>query len=258
MREAAGMFKSVIERQRAGRLGTGTWVSIGVHAALFAAVLFISARPPEPPPEKDPNEGMRFIVPRGPSVRRGTPESAPPKQANTPRPKPRDRNRVPRTPPPPVEPRPPEPDPTPSPGRDDEVAASAIRVEPEGHPDGDPDSLLPVGPLPTSVPSDLVRRATDVENLAFGDGMTPPVLLSGAPIEYTSLARAAEVEGTLIAKCVITREGRMRDCRILKGLAYMDEAVVEALETRRYRPVTFQGDPVSVSYHVTVRLKLPR
>ncbi|MCY1015096.1 energy transducer TonB [Pyxidicoccus sp. MSG2] len=253
------MFKSVIERQRAGRLGTGTWVSIGVHAALFAAVLFISARPPEPPPEKDPLDDLRIIVQRGPSVRRGTPAPAPPKQATPPRPKPPERNRVPRTPQPlPTQPRPPEPDPTPSPGRDDVVATPAISVEPEGHPDGDPDSLLPDGPLPTSFPTDLVRKATDVENLPFGDGMTPPVMLSGAPIEYTSLARAAEVEGTLIAKCVITREGQMRDCRVLKGLAYMDEAVVEALETRRYRPVTFQGSPVSVSYHVTVRLKLPR
>jgi protein TonB len=256
MREATGMFKSVIERQRAGRLGTGTWVSIGVHAALFAAVLFFSARPPEPP-EQYVIDYLPFRPP-GPSVRRGTPAPAPPKQANPPRPKPPARNRVPRTPPPPVDPRPPEPDTTPSPGRDDTVATSAIRVEPEDHPDGDPDSQLPVGPLPTGFPEDLVRRATDVEHFPFVGGMTPPVLLSGAPIEYTSLARAAEVEGTLIAKCVITREGQMRDCRVLKSLAYMDEAVVEALETRRYRPVTFQGSPVSVSYHVTVRLKLPR
>ncbi len=33
---------------------------------------------------------------------------------------------------------------------------------------------------------------------------------------------------------------------------------MDALESRHYRPVTFQGRPVSVSYVFTIRLKLPR
>jgi protein TonB len=75
---------------------------------------------------------------------------------------------------------------------------------------------------------------------------------------YTPQALVAGVQGTMLVKCVITQEGEVRDCRTLKGLPHMDDAVMGALEGRRYRPVSFQGKPVSVSYVFTVRLTLPR
>ncbi|QSQ27643.1 energy transducer TonB [Pyxidicoccus parkwayensis] len=249
------MFKSVTERQRAGRLGAGVWMSIGVHAALFAVVLFISARPPEAPPEPEIACPI-FRVPSGPSVREVSLELAPQPRASAPQAQPRQRNRVPRTPRPlPTEPLPPEPTPAPSPGGNEERVLTGRIV---GNLDDAPESPLPTGPLPTGLPPGLVGQAPVEEHIPFVGGMTPPVLLRGAPIEYTPQALQAGVEGTLVARCVITREGEMRDCRILKGMAHMDEAVLQALNTRHYSPVTFQGSPVSVTYNVTVRLKLPR
>jgi protein TonB len=64
----------------------------------------------------------------------------------------------------------------------------------------------------------------------FTGGMTRPVLLSGPAIAYPREAVEARVEGTMIAKCVITTDGAVRDCRIVKGLAYMDQRLLEALE----------------------------
>ncbi|WP_343073365.1 energy transducer TonB [Pyxidicoccus fallax] len=84
--------------------------------------------------------------------------------------------------------------------------------------------------------------------------MTPPKLLEGPPIEYTPEAIAAGAKGTLIAKCVITREGRIRDCEVIKGVEPMNDVVVKALQARRYTPVMFQGTPVEVKYTFTVRL----
>ena len=37
----------------------------------------------------------------------------------------------------------------------------------------------------------------------------------------------------------------------------MNEAVVSALETRRYSPVTYQGRPISVIYNFHIKLDLP-
>jgi protein TonB len=62
----------------------------------------------------------------------------------------------------------------------------------------------------------------------------------------------------LVAKCVITREGDVEDCKISQGLPYMETAVLSALETRRYSPVTWQGQPISVSYTFKIRLDMPR
>lgn len=87
--------------------------------------------------------------------------------------------------------------------------------------------------------------------------MTPPELLSGAEVRYPPEALKAHVSGSVIAQCTLTREGRVEDCRILKGLPHMDEAVLQALRSRRYRPVTYRGEPVTVKYTFHMRLQAP-
>ncbi len=248
------MFKSVIERQRAGRLGTGVWVSTGVHAALFVAVLFISARTPEveEPPEKDL---VLSLVPKpGPVQPKGTPPAVQPQKPAAAKPARPRRDRVP-TQVQPLKPEPlqPEPDPSPATGSEtDEVGTPGDG--PGGHPDGDPNAIG-VPYIPGLEPG---QGGTGTDVLPFGAGMTPPSLVGGPNITYTEEARIAGVEGVMIAKCVITEEGRVRNCRIIKGLPHMDEAVMDALEARRYRPVMFQGKSVTVSYVFTLRLKIPR
>ncbi|NMO16260.1 energy transducer TonB [Pyxidicoccus fallax] len=251
------MFKSVIEPKRAGRLGAGMWVSFGVHAALFVGVLFISARPSEPPPEPDKEYILKLA--QGPNLAKGTPAPAGPKPTTPPKPRPPKRDRIPtQVQPLPADPTPVEPDPAPtSSGDTEETAHTGGEGIVGGHPDGDPNSTAIGVPLIPGLTGGG-EGGTGTEVLPFGSGMTPPVLVGGQNIDYTPEARVARVEGTLIAKCVIAVDGTVRDCRIIKGLAHMDAAVVDALHSRRYRPVTFQGRPVSVSYVFTIRLKLPR
>jgi protein TonB len=38
----------------------------------------------------------------------------------------------------------------------------------------------------------------------------------------------------------------------------MEKAVLEALASQKFKPVTFQGRPVSVDYVFNIRLVLPR
>jgi protein TonB len=93
----------------------------------------------------------------------------------------------------------------------------------------------------------------------FGEGMTRPVMMQpGRPITYTREAIAARVEGVSIVRCVITAEGSVERCKVIKPLPFMDEAVVEHLQSQRFQPVTYQGHPVSVGYNFSVRLTLPR
>jgi eukaryotic-like serine/threonine-protein kinase len=93
----------------------------------------------------------------------------------------------------------------------------------------------------------------------FGEGMTRPVLLqSGRPITYTREAIAARIEGVSIVRCVITAEGAVERCKVIKPLPFMDEAVLEHLQSQRFQPVTYQGHAVSVGYNFSVRLTLPR
>jgi serine/threonine-protein kinase len=110
----------------------------------------------------------------------------------------------------------------------------------------------PPPPAPT-----VVEPPRDV--VPFGEGMTRPVLMQpGRPITYTREAIAARVEGVSIVRCVITAEGAVERCKVIKPLPFMDDAVLEHLQSQRFQPVTYQGKPVSVGYNFSVRLTLPR
>ena len=246
------MFQSVIERQglKSGRFGTGAVVSVAVHAGLVAGVLWLTAAAP-PVEVKAPGDLTIFVGPKPPQVAYGHQK---PRPAVRPQPK---KDRVPRRAPqtrppeaaPPVTPEPVEPsvDEGPQPGDDGLLG---------GHPLGDPNSVITGIPY---VPSGLGSGggSTGEDVVPMGAGMTPPRLLSGPLPAYTREALEARVEGTLIVRCIITRQGETEDCRVLKGLPHLSESVLGALEARRYTPVTFQGRPVSVIYNFNVRMKLP-
>ncbi|HET9452474.1 MAG TPA: energy transducer TonB, partial [Aggregicoccus sp.] len=246
------MFKSVIEKQglKSGRFGTGAFVSVAVHAGLVLGVLWLTAGP-APVEVKPPGDLTLVIGPQKPKVAYG---HAQPRPAVRPQPRkdlvPR---RAPTTRPPEATP-PAKPEPAHAPvdegprPRDDGLLG--------GHPLGDPNSIITGVPY---VPGGGVGGPPTGEDvMPMGPGMTPPRLVSGPALAYTREALEARVEGTLIVKCVITREGETEDCRVLKGLPHLSESVLGALEARRYTPVTFQGRPVSVSYHFNVKLTLPQ
>ncbi|RJS27914.1 energy transducer TonB [Corallococcus sp. H22C18031201] len=253
------MFQSVLERQglRAGRLGSGAWVSFGVHVGLLAAVVLMTGQAPAAP--DIPAPVVLKTYPRGPTIAKGTPAPVKPAQANTPPPRPKRPHMPSAVKPLPVDQPPPDVDPpaASSSTSDDTTAASTGGGEQGGDPNGDPNSTSPIGHLP--IPGlETALESTGTDILPFGAAMTPPVRQGGEPLAYTHEALAARVEGSLVVKCVITDTGSVHKCRIIKGLPFMNEAVVEALESWHYSPVLFQGRPVSVSYVFNLKLKLPR
>jgi protein TonB len=87
-----------------------------------------------------------------------------------------------------------------------------------------------------------------------GAGMTRPVLISGDPLQYPPEVLEAHPQGLIIARCTLTCRGEVTDCRIIKGLPFMDQAALTMLESRRYVPVQYQGRPITVSYVFPVRI----
>lgn len=88
--------------------------------------------------------------------------------------------------------------------------------------------------------------------------LTRPVFLSGPNPRYTQAALDRAVEGRLVARCVISAEGTVRDCCVRQGLPLMNAAVIGALQQRRYRPAMKDGRPIDVWYWFFIDLRLPR
>lgn len=87
--------------------------------------------------------------------------------------------------------------------------------------------------------------------------MEPPKLLGGPEIRYTEKALEREVQGKMIVKCVVSLDGKVTSCRVLRSLPFMDRAVIDALEKRKYAPALLGGKPVEVDYTFVLNLKLP-
>jgi len=109
----------------------------------------------------------------------------------------------------------------------------------------------------TAAGNGTARTGNDVTVLPFTDGMTRPKLLEMVEPQYTREARDANVKGLFLAKCVISTQGSLQKCRVVKGLPMMDQAVLSALARWRYTPVIYQGKPVAVDYVIQVRLTGP-
>jgi protein TonB len=86
--------------------------------------------------------------------------------------------------------------------------------------------------------------------------MTAPVFVSGPDPVYTRQAWEREVQGTILATCVITADGRARDCHIRKQLPFLKDSVVQALEQWRFTPATRGGEPLEVDYPILVEVRL--
>ncbi|WP_225413072.1 TonB family protein [Stigmatella hybrida] len=110
--------------------------------------------------------------------------------------------------------------------------------------------------LPANV---LAAMKTSQATLPYdSEQMSRPEQLQGKDLSYSREALAAKVEGVMLVKCTITRQGRVENCRVLKTLPHMEATVLETLRSRVYRPILYRGQPVAVDYVFNMRLTLPR
>jgi TonB family protein len=90
--------------------------------------------------------------------------------------------------------------------------------------------------------------------LELRPGITPPRFISGERFHYPNLAYAVRASvgsfpsGAVVARCTITTQGRVTDCKSLQGLRGLEEAVIRTLSTWRYEPAKLHGKPVAVHY----------
>ncbi len=128
---------------------------------------------------------------------------------------------------------------------------------PLGDPSGTPGAGSPTGeplPPPTQPPPPPPPPKNVV--IPFGPGMDRPRKIGGPEPTYTREAREAKVEGKLLVQCVISVDGKLTGCSVLKSLPFMDQAVLSALAQQRWEPAKVDGKAVSVSYTIPFSFKL--
>jgi TonB family protein len=82
-------------------------------------------------------------------------------------------------------------------------------------------------------------------------GVKMPVVLDQSLPHYTPDAMLAGIQGRVKLECVVLADGSVRDIRLVEPLfPSLDEQVIEAVKTWRFRPGTKDGQPVAVRVEI--------
>lgn len=249
------MFDAVLNRHKSGpsRFGRGMLITVGAHVAALIVVVwashragsvvneigtdvrFVAPAPPPPPPPPPPAGGGAMEAPKT-----DKPKVQPKKDVV-------------------VESKKREPTPEPEQKPSDDSSKGESGGVAGGVPGGVAGGVVggQVGGVVGGTLGGQVGGTGSTEIVPFGEGMTRPPPLDPDEIQYTSEARAARASGVMIVRCTIQKDGSVTNCRVLKSVPAMEQAVLSALQRHRTPPILFQGRPVSVDYTYTIRLKLP-
>ena len=104
-------------------------------------------------------------------------------------------------------------------------------------------SNFAVSPTPT-------RQAPRVSRMMEGN------LIQRVQPLYPPLARQARIQGQVILRAVIRRDGMIENLQVLSGHPMLVQAAIDAVKQWRYRPYSLNGEPVEVETQVTVNFVL--
>jgi len=117
-------------------------------------------------------------------------------------------------------------------------------------------------PAPPTKESPPVPPTVDVFNTTVhkyveGGGIEPPKALEKLPPKYPPEMRKTGISGLVVAELVIDQGGAVRNVAIQESPAdELSAAATEALEQWTFEPATKDGEPVAVTYIVTLKFAL--
>jgi len=204
-------------------------LSVLGHLGILLVAAIVSARQSPAPPRPEPVL-VRLTMPRGRP--KAVPAATAPRKARR-APRPRLAQPV-LLPPPPVEAPPPEPD-------EEAEAPDAVAEEPEGPAEGAPGGA----------------RAPE-RVLALREVARPPAVTFRVTPRYPREARQARVEGTVLLRVIVGRDGAVeREIQVIRSLPALDAAAIAAIAQWRFSPALgHSGQPVRVIIEVPFRFFL--
>jgi protein TonB len=87
-------------------------------------------------------------------------------------------------------------------------------------------------------------------------GMKAPYKVVDVAPVYPPVAQRARVQGVVILEAVIDAQGRVASVHVLRSIALLDQAAVDAVKQWRFTPALLNTEPVPVVMTVTVNFTL--
>jgi TonB family protein len=123
---------------------------------------------------------------------------------------------------------------------------AALPAPAEGTPSATPASAA-VAPASSTAP--LLLDLSD-------PGVTAPQLVSQPRVDYPPMARAQRITGTVLISALVDEQGSVAETRIIRGAMALNQAALDSVKRRKYRPATRNGKPGRIWIAVSVEFKL--
>jgi TonB family protein len=81
--------------------------------------------------------------------------------------------------------------------------------------------------------------------------------ISGQAPTYPAIAKAANIQGTVVLKATISRNGGIENLVVVSGPPMLQAAALDAVRTWQYKPYLLNGQPVDVETQINVIFSLP-
>jgi len=74
---------------------------------------------------------------------------------------------------------------------------------------------------------------------------------------YPPMARRAGIQGPVVVRGIVRRDGTIDNVEVIKDLPYgLGDAAADAVRRWRFRPAMYRGEPIDVYYTVTVNFRM--
>jgi TonB family protein len=117
----------------------------------------------------------------------------------------------------------------------------------------------PPPPRPSAKVSDLSNALREqVYDVKATPGLQEPTPLVKPSPHYTPEAKAAKIEGIVLLKAVIAKDGHVAEVEVVRGLGYgLDRAAMDAVRNGwRFNPGMLNGVPVNVRATIEISFRL--
>jgi len=96
------------------------------------------------------------------------------------------------------------------------------------------------------------------DKVRVSQGVSQGLLIHKVAPVYPAVARANDIQGTVILRATISKEGRIKNLTPISGQEELVGAAIAAVQQWRYRPYVLKGQPVEVETQITVNFTLNR
>jgi len=104
-------------------------------------------------------------------------------------------------------------------------------------------------------PSSILKSKMSIAPVVFN---SPPQIIKYVNPVYPELARSAGIEGEVVLKVVVAKDGKVVDVSVIRSnvTPSMEKAAIEAAKKLLFRPAMQGGVPVQVSVEVPIKFRL--